>query len=917
LHGTNLTAVTSVTFGGTTATFTITGPTAITVTVPSGTPTTVVGVTVTSPGGTSNSVTFTYTYPTVVLSRITPSSGQATGGTVVTLHGNNFTYITSVTFGGQVVTFTRTTSTTLHFTVPINSTPTRTVTVVVTWPTGGVSNAVTYHFNAPPPELTGITPTSGLATGGSTARLSGENLQYVTSVRFGGTTASFAITGPTAITVVVPPGPAGTPVTVTVTSSGGTSSSVSFLYTYPTPSITSITPPIGPSNGGTTVIIRGTHLQYVTEVTFGTTPATTFSIFGPTSLIVTVPPGTPTTTVSVNVTSPGGTSGSLKFHYTYPTPSLESITPSTGPAAGGNTVTIHGKNLQYVTTVYFATTTATIVTSTTTSITVKAPGGYGGSTVTVSVTSPVGRTFGVSYTYRVPPPTLTFVSPAYGPSTGGTTVTLYGTWLTSVTSVTFGGNAATISSVASTSIQVTVPPGTPTTTVTVTVTSPHGSSTCFDCFHYIYPTPTLSTITPGTGPATGGNTVTIRGTNLGYVTGVFFGTTRVTVTQATTTFVEVIAPPGTPGNNVTVSVTSPAGRKFGLSYTYTVAANPLTVTTTSLPNGTIGDFYITTVSASGGTGTYTWTMSTLPTGLNYTTFTGEIYGTPTVVGTFTVRITVRDGIGTTASTALALTITANPPTITTTSLPNGTIGDFYITTVSASGGTGTYTWTMSTLPTGLNYTTFTGEIYGTPTVVGTFTVRITVRDGYGTSASTALTLTITANPPTITTTSLPNGTIGDYYTTTVSASGGTGTYIWTMSTLPTGLNYTTFTGEIYGTPTVVGTFTVRITVRDGYGTTASTALTLTITANPPTITTTSLPSGTVGVPYTTTVSASGGTGTYTWTMSTLPTGLTYTTSTGEISGTPTQVGTFLVFITVRDGYGTTDSVTLNLKIFGT
>ena len=765
--------------------------------------------------------------------------------------------------------------------------------MVVTWPTGGVSNAVTYHFNAPPPELNGITPSTGLATGGSTTRLSGENLQYVTSVTFGGMTASFTITGPTAITVVVPPGPAGTSVTVTVTSSGGTSTSVTFFYTYPKPSITSITPSTGPSNGGTTIIIRGTHLQYVMSVTFEGSSAT-FTIFGPTSLIVTVPPGSPTTTVNVNVTSPGGTSGTLTFHYTfphsvvdiphtdigvedggndvtisgsnlgyvtvvyfgttiativtqttasitviapadagfdgdsvgdiagrshvraavhvpgaragdhihladiraihrwnighplrrlphnsdirdirragrritndqatsvtvtvpagtptttvtvsvttpqgqsnsvtyhytYPTPTVFEVTPTSGPATSRNTVLIFGENLKYVTGVYFGTTRVTVTTATTTVVAVVAPAGSPGNAVTVSVTSPAGRTFGgLTYTYQVPAPILTSISPTSDPSTGGTSVTLYGSYLGTVTSVNFGGTP-NISVNGTTSILVTVPPGTPTTTVQVTVViSPRGPSNSVTFTYTLPHTHTVHNHTRDRGRPRQQHCLHQRHPPA-VRDGRLFGTTLVTATYATTTFVVVVAPPGTPGDTVTVSVTSPAGRKFGLSYTYsTVTANPPSITTTSLPSGTIGDFYTTTVSATGGTGTYTWTMLTLPTGLTYTSFTGEITGTPTEFGTFIVHVTVRDGNGTSDSTTLTLTVTANPPSITTTSLPSGTIGDFYTTTVSATGGTGTYTWTMLTLPTGLTYTSFTGEITGTPTEFGTFIVHVTV-----------------------------------------------------------------------------------------------------------------------------------------------------------------------------------------------
>jgi hypothetical protein len=341
------------------------------------------------------------------------------------------------------------------------------------------------------------------------------------------------------------------------------------------------------------------------------------------------------------------------------------------------------------------------------------------------------------------------------------------------------------------------------------------------------------------------------------------------------------------------------------------------ITTTSLPDGTIGQFYTTTLTASGGIGsTYTWTISTLPTGLTYTSFNGNIHGTPTVSGTYTVHVFVSDGHGNSTTGTLTLHVTATPPVITTTSLTNGTVGSFYTTFVSATGGTGFYTWTITGLPPGISYTSSDGQIYGTPTTTGTYTVHISVTDGYGTEATTTLNLRVTAPPSVvITTTSLPDGTIGQFYTTTLTASGGIGsTYTWTISGLPTGLTYTSFDGNIHGTPTVTGTYTVHVRVSDGHGDTTTATFTLHVTATPPVITTTSLTNGMVGSFYTTFLTATGGTGSYTWTITGLPPGISYTSSDGQIYGTPSTTGTYTVHISVTDGYGTEATTTLNLHV---
>ncbi len=120
------------------------------------------------------------------------------------------------------------------------------------------------------------------------------------------------------------------------------------------------------------------------------------------------------------------------------------------------------------------------------------------------------------------------------------------------------------------------------------------------------------------------------------------------------------------------------------------SAPPLAVSTTSLPPATTGTSYSVTITASGGTGPYTWSG----TGVDGLTFsaTGLLSGTPTQAGTFSQNVTVRDSAGATASASLTLSVTAPPLAVSTTSLPPATAGASYSATITASGGTAPYTW---------------------------------------------------------------------------------------------------------------------------------------------------------------------------------------------------------------------------------
>jgi hypothetical protein len=118
----------------------------------------------------------------------------------------------------------------------------------------------------------------------------------------------------------------------------------------------------------------------------------------------------------------------------------------------------------------------------------------------------------------------------------------------------------------------------------------------------------------------------------------------------------------------------------------------------------------TTLQATGGVGTLTWTVSagSLPPGLSGLPSTGStvtISGTPTTQGTFNFTVRVTDSLGQSDTQALSITINQPPPvSITTPSLPAGSIGQPYNQTVAATGGTGARTWSISagTLPAGLN-----------------------------------------------------------------------------------------------------------------------------------------------------------------------------------------------------------------------
>ncbi|MEQ8329554.1 MAG: putative Ig domain-containing protein, partial [Longimicrobiales bacterium] len=155
------------------------------------------------------------------------------------------------------------------------------------------------------------------------------------------------------------------------------------------------------------------------------------------------------------------------------------------------------------------------------------------------------------------------------------------------------------------------------------------------------------------------------------------------------------------------------------------------VTTTSLANGVVGVAYNQTLAASGGTGTFTWSIvgGSLPAGLGLDASTGAITGTPTTAGTADFTVSATSG-SQSDTQALSITILA-PVAVTTTTLPGGRQATAYAQVLAATGGTGAFTWsvTAGALPGGLSLEPSLGEILGTPTATGTFNFTVQAASG--------------------------------------------------------------------------------------------------------------------------------------------------------------------------------------------
>lgn len=378
---------------------------------------------------------------------------------------------------------------------------------------------------------------------------------------------------------------------------------------------------------------------------------------------------------------------------------------------------------------------------------------------------------------------------------------------------------------------------------------------------------------------------------------------------------------GTPTSTATSSIkvqvtdsTNPA-QVVTKTFTVTVAPDILKITTTSLPVAVAGASYSATLEAVGGTPSYSWTSTGLPTGLSLSS-EGVISGTPTTSGTTPVTFTVTDsGIPTPQHSSSTLDLTVAPGTlaITTSSLPNAVTGLGYFADLDAQGGVTPYHWSVvsGTLPPGTTLgavNSVVGDIAGVPSQTGTYSFTIEVTDSESPSVSTTQNLSITVNPAplVIATTSLATATQGDPYTANITTTGGTLPLAFAVSkgSPPQGLSLNSASGVLSGVPTKPGSYSFSATVTDS-GTpvqSASINYVLVVLPHPLAITTGYLPTAFAGDGYNAGVSAGWGAGPYTWkiTSGSLPSGLTFSASNGAISGSPATVGTRHLTFEVTD-----------------
>ncbi|MDX2269231.1 MAG: Ig domain-containing protein [Bryobacter sp.] len=341
---------------------------------------------------------------------------------------------------------------------------------------------------------------------------------------------------------------------------------------------------------------------------------------------------------------------------------------------------------------------------------------------------------------------------------------------------------------------------------------------------------------------------------------------------------------------------------------------PLSILTTSLPNGVLNSPYSFQLVGTGGAPPYffsqsapgpTFTGGSLPPGLTLSS-SGLISGTPTAVGTFNFTIFIEDTSRSFNSRAFNITIFApDPLRFSGLGLPSGTVGLPYDQLIGVEGGAPPYSiqLTSGSVP-GLTF--LQGRVRGTPTVAGNFPLSVSVTDSAGATLAANFSLGVSQGSFRIGCPAF-SGELGVPYNSTAVVLGGTAPYQFRLleGSLPAGLSLNAATGQVSGRPSETGAlaFIVAVTDASGLSTAARCGIaivggTLRILTQGPILTQ-------AGRAYSGSIEAAGGRPPYRFGVLGNPAPGLNLAESGTLAGTASRVGEFVVAISATDAAGQT------------
>ncbi|WP_176465178.1 IPT/TIG domain-containing protein, partial [Pseudomonas sp. Irchel 3E20] len=404
-------------------------------------------------------------------------------------------------------------------------------------------------------------------------------------------------------------------------------------------------------------------------------------------------------------------------------------------------------------------------------------------------------------------------------------------------------------------ITATAPAGAGTVDVRVTTTGGTSATSAADQFTYVG-APTVSAISPSSGPATGGTTVTLTGTNFSGTTAVTFGATAATgFTVNSATQITATAPAGT--GTVDVRVTTTGGTSATSAADQFTYVGAPTVSGMSPSSGPATGGTTVTLNGTNFSGTTAVTFgATAATGFTVNSATQITATAPAGTGTVDVRVTTTGG--TSATSAADQFTYVGAPTVSSISPSSGPATGGTTVTLNGTNFSGTTAVTFgATAATGFTVNSATQITATAPAGAGTVDVRVTTTGG--TSATSAADRFTYVGAPTVSSISPSSGPATGGTTVTLTGTNFSGTTAVTFgATAATGFTVNSATQITATAPAGTGTVDVRVTSLGGTSVTSAADQFTYVTA--PTLTSISPNSGPTAGGTSVTVNGSGFTG---------------------------------------------------------
>lgn len=592
-------------------------------------------------------------------------------------------------------------------------------------------------------DIINLSQTSGPVIGNSEITITGSDFSYIEGVRFGDSECTnVAVVNASKITCTIPAHASGA-VTVVVYGRVNRSASTSYTYLDSDPSISSFIPAISPLNGGINLSITGSQFLAGATVTVGGTACTGVVVVSATQISCILPTKAVGSyaIVVTNVDSSTVTSTSSIAYMV--TPTVTSVSPSSGILAGGALLTVTGSNfLAGAVVTIGATNCPTPIVVNATTITCILPAKATG-TYNVLVTNTNNRIGSLSsaFFYR-PFPTIAIVAPAKGIPTVGTNITLYGTGFMAGAAVTIGGTACNaITVVSATVITCTTPLKAPGVYDIVITNSDTQFVTKVNGFTYS-PPPTLVSVSPDEGALAGDSTLTITGTAFVEGATVLIGVTPCTNVSVVGPTTATCTLPALAAGTYSLTFTNPDTQSANLPLAYTYQDAP-TVTSVVADSGALAGGTSVTINGTGflAGATVDFDGSDCVTGL-ITPTTIACTTTAHIEAAVTVMVTNTDG----QSGTLAAAYTYRPaPTVTSVLATSGLQAGGLGVTITGTGFFGSDVDFAAAACTGVTVVSDTSITCTTP-ANGPGVVAITVTNSDGQFGSLAGAFTYTAIP---------------------------------------------------------------------------------------------------------------------------------------------------------------------------